>query len=213
MAVIIVGGHSRSVGKTSVVAGIVAGLRGLNWTAMKITQFGHGFCTADGAPCDCATDEHTVAFSVERGLNPGTDTARYLAAGAVKSLWMRARQGNLAPAMSRIRKEIAAAENVIIESNSVMQFLRPDLYLTVLDHATADFKPTARLFLDRADAVLVHSPELTPHWQGVSLKLLEGKQHFQMVPPEYVTDELLKFVSAKLSRFRSKGEPAVDAKP
>src|SRR5450432_3094989 len=164
MAVVVIGGHSRSVGKTSVVAGIIARLPQMQWTAMKITQFGHGLCTANGEPCDCTTDEHTIAISTERDGSTGTDSARYLAAGAVKSLWVRTRQGNLAPAMPRIRKEIDEAQNVIIESNSVMQFLRPDLYLTVLDRATADFKVSARLFLDRADAVLLHAPMLMPHW-------------------------------------------------
>ena len=38
---------------------------------------------------------------------------------------MRTRTGDLAEAMPRIRKEIAQAENVIIESNSILRFLRP----------------------------------------------------------------------------------------
>ena len=50
MAVIVVGGHSRSVGKTSVVAGIIAALPEMRWTAAKITQYGHGICSANGEP-------------------------------------------------------------------------------------------------------------------------------------------------------------------
>ena len=49
MAIVVIGGHSRSVGKTSVVAGLIAALPELNWTALKITQFGHGICSADDA--------------------------------------------------------------------------------------------------------------------------------------------------------------------
>ena len=41
-------------------------------------------------------------------------------------------------------------ENIIIESNSVMKFIRPDVYLTVLDPGTTDFKASALEFLDRA---------------------------------------------------------------
>jgi hypothetical protein len=186
------------VGKTSVVAGLIARLPGMRWTAFKITQYGHGFCTADGAPCDCATDDHTLAFSEERDPSSGTDTARFLAAGAVRSVWVRTRQGMLAEAMPRIRKELAAAENAILESNSVMQFLQPNLYLTVLDAGTADFKDSARLFLDRADAVLVRATDLEPRWTGVSAKLTEGNPRFAICPPEYVTDELVEFVRVKL---------------
>ena len=35
--------------------------------------------------------------------------------------------------MPRIRKILATAQNVIIESNSILRFIKPDLYLTVLD--------------------------------------------------------------------------------
>src|SRR4051794_25330443 len=176
MATVVVGGHSRDVGKTSVMAAIIARLPGMRWTAIKITQFGHGFCTANGEPCDCQTDEHTVAVSEERNPASGTDSARYLAAGAARSFWVRTRIGNLAAALPRLRKEMAAAENVILESNSILGFVRPDLYLSVVDPATADFKDSARLFLDRADALLVRagSKKLVPQWRGVSPRLTEG---------------------------------------
>ena len=39
---IVVGGHTRNIGKTSVVAGLIQALPQFDWTAMKITQFGHG---------------------------------------------------------------------------------------------------------------------------------------------------------------------------
>jgi molybdopterin-guanine dinucleotide biosynthesis protein len=200
MAIVVVGGHSRDVGKTSVVAAIIARLPEMHWTAFKITQFGHGFCTADGEPCDCQTDEHTVAVSEERDAASGTDSARYLAAGAVRSFWVRTRIGNLAAAMPRLRKEIAAAENVILESNSIMGFLRPDLYLSVLDQAKADFKDSARLFLDRADALLVRasSEELVPQWRGVSPRLAAGIPRFSIAPPEYMSDAVIAFVQDRL---------------
>lgn len=198
MAVVVVGGHSRSVGKTSVVAGLIARMPEMRWTAFKITQYGHGFCTADGAPCDCQTDDHTLAISEERNASSGTDTSRFLAAGAVRSLWVRTRQGMLAEAMSRMRKELASAENAILESNSVMQFLRPDIYLTVLDAGTADFKDSARLFLDRADAVLVRQTELESRWTGVSAKLIEGKPRFVIAHPDYVTDAVVDFVRSRI---------------
>jgi len=206
VAIVVVGGHSRNIGKTSVVAGLIARLKDLNWTAFKITQYGHGFCTADGAPCDCQTDDHTIAISQERGPATGTDTSRFLAAGAVKSLWVRTRQGMLAEAMPRIRKEIAGAENAILESNSLIQFLQPDLYLTVLDYGTADFKESARLFLDRADAVLVRGSgvELAPRWSSVSLKLLQGKPQFVLGPSESLTDEIVEFVRAGVAEAKAR---------
>ncbi len=206
MAVVVIGGHSRNIGKTSVVAGLIARLPQYRWTAFKITQYGHSFCTANGEPCDCQTDDHTLAVSEERSRTSGTDTARFLAAGAERPIWVRTRIGRLAEAMPRIRKELAAAENTIMESNSILQFLKPDLYLTVLDAGTADFKDSARLFLDRADAVLLRAAGsgLVPQWDRVSLRLIENKPQFVIAPPEYMSEEVADFVAQHLTFAISK---------
>jgi hypothetical protein len=193
MAIIVVGGHSRSVGKTSVVAGLVAALREFQWTAVKITQYGHGVCSANGEPCDCATADHAWAISEEKSRSGQSDTSRFLLAGAARSLWVRTEQGKLAEAMPQLRDRIAAAANVILESNSVMKFLHPDLYLTVLDPENEDFKKTAQEFLDRADAVILHRRNEFA-WHGISLKPVAGRPIFRIAPPPYITDEIVDFV-------------------
>jgi hypothetical protein len=198
MALVVVGGHSRSVGKTSVVAGLIAALPEFHWTAMKITQYGHGICSANGKPCDCAVADHTWAVTEERDRSGESDSSRFLVSGAARSLWVRTRQGMLAEAMPRVRKELAAAENAILESNSVMRFVRPDLYLTVLDGATQDFKLTAQQFLDRAHAVILHEKTDDVTWKNVSLKPVAGMPIFSIKPPQYVTGELVEFVREKL---------------
>jgi hypothetical protein len=165
---------------------------------MKITQYGHGICSADGEPCDCATDDHSWAVTEERDRSGESDSSRFLVAGAARSLWVRTRQGLLAEAMPRVRKELAATENAILESNSVIRFLRPDLYLTVLDLGTADFKASAQEFLDRADAVILHEDTSRVAWEKVSLKPVGGKPIFRIRPPQYVTPELAEFVSTRL---------------
>lgn len=204
MAIVVVGGHTRNIGKTSVVAGLIRALPEMQWTAFKITQFGHGVCSANGEACDCETADHTIAISEERDPGTGTDSARYLEAGAVRSFWVRTRQGQLAEAMPRLRKEFerthANLGNVIMESNSILRFLRPDVFLSVLDPATADFKLSALRYLDRADAVLIPDEELgSPEWSGVSLKLIERIPRFKMHPPEYVTGEISSFVAERLA--------------
>src|SRR6201993_2106154 len=156
MAIVVIGGHSRSVGKTSVVAGLISALREFDWTAVKITQYGHGVCSANGEPCDCATADHSWAISEERDRSGESDTSRFLVAGAVQALWARTEQGRLAEAMPTLRRRLEGARNVIIETNSERKFLRPHLFLSVLDPSTADFKNSAREFLDRADAVILH---------------------------------------------------------
>ena len=200
MAIVVIGGHSRNVGKTSVVAGLIAALPEYRWTAAKITQYGHGVCSLDGESCHCATDDHSWAISEETDRSGKSDTSRFLIAGAARVWWVRTEQGRLAEAMPELRKRLAEAENVILESNSVVQFLRPEVYLTVLDPATADFKKSAQQFLDRADAVVVHTGEDAEKraWQGVSLKPASGRPVFYIRPPEYVTTEMVEFVKRKL---------------
>src|ERR1700736_6679803 len=126
MATVIIGGHSRSVGKTSVVAGLIAALAEFDWTALKITQYGHGICSANGEACDCATTDHAWAISEEKDRSGESDTSRFLIAGASRALWVRTEQGRLAEAMPALRQRIVRARNVIAESNALLKFLRPD---------------------------------------------------------------------------------------
>ena len=193
MALVVIGGHSRNVGKSSVVAGLISALRELDWTAVKITQYGHGICSANGEACNCATGDHSWAISEERDRSGKSDTSRFLVAGALRSFWVRTEQGRLAEAMPALRERLEPARNVIIESNSVLRFLRPDLYLTVLDPATADFKNSAREFLDRADAVILHKAAETT-WNAISLKPVAQRPIFEITPPLYVTPEVVEFV-------------------
>ncbi|HET8676901.1 MAG TPA: hypothetical protein VFO63_13980 [Blastocatellia bacterium] len=155
MKMVMVGGHTRNIGKTSVVEGIIRAMPEINWTAVKITQFGHGVCSINGEACDCAVTEHQFSISEERKKDSGTDTARFFAAGARRSLWVRTRQGELFTALAALRKEIESDEFVIVESNSLRKFMRPTLYLQVLDLFNTDFKPSARQYFDLADAYLL----------------------------------------------------------
>ncbi len=200
MSLIVIGGHSRSVGKTSVVAGLIAALPEYDWTALKITQYGHGVCSRDGEPCHCATDDHSWAISQEQDRSGESDTSRFLAAGAARAWWVRTEQGRLAEAMPTIRRRLAECENAILESNSILKFLRPDLYLTVLDPATADFKKSAQEFMDRADAVILHEAKAQPEWRDISLKPVAGRTVFRICPPEYVTSQMVAFVREKLRK-------------
>jgi hypothetical protein len=100
--------------------------------------------------------------------------------------------------MPDIQRKIAGAENVIMESNSVIRFLRPDLYISVLDADTEDFKDSAREFLEKADAVILHQSNGTAKWKVVSTDALAQKPIFKIAPPPYVTPEIVSFVREHL---------------
>jgi hypothetical protein len=198
MALVVIGGHSRSVGKTSVAAGIIAALPEYQWTAMKITQYGHGICSKNGKQCHCASADHSWAISEERDPLGKSDTSRFLAAGAAQVYWVRTQQGRLDDAMPSIRLRLAEVRNVILESNSVLKFLRPDVYLSVLDPSTADFKVSAQKYLDQAVAVILHESSKPAVWNGISLESMSGKPTFRVQPPNYLTPEIVDFLRGKL---------------
>jgi hypothetical protein len=191
--VIVVGGHTRSIGKTQLVCDVIAAFPEANWIAGKITQYGHGVCAQNGHDCDCAPDEHICAISWEKRADTGTDSARFLQAGARRSFWLRTKQGFLAEGMPLLRAALrevdcdssGESKNVILESNTLLQFLKPSLFLMVVHPAKADFKKSAQLQIDRASALVLRE-HLPPNveagdavgWTGVPLQLLRTKPQF-----------------------------------
>jgi hypothetical protein len=199
MHVVVVGGHSRDIGKTSVMAGLIRGVKPgpLGWTAVKVTQYGH--CSHAGEPRGCEPDDHPFALTEERDAAGRGDTCRFLAAGARRSLWLRVRQGQLAQAFPVLQRALCGEDWVMIESNSIVEFLAPDLYLMVIDSARRDFKESAHRFFDRADALV--AVESRPHekaWPDVRLSGPRSKPVFPVNARDYSSPELAEFVTRKL---------------
>jgi len=204
---IVVGGHTRSIGKTQLVCDLIGALPSANWLAGKITQYGHGVCATNGRDCDCAPTEHIVALDWESNSDSGTDSARFLQAGAARSFWLRTKQGYLAEGMPSLRQAVATAEgtsggegiNVIVESNSLLQLVKPSLYVTVLDARRDDFKDSARQALDRADVFVfrrgLEDGEWTrPPWMRLPGQLLRQKPSLLQREGEPLPEPLFQLV-------------------
>lgn len=199
MRAVVVGGHSRNIGKTAVMAELIRALKPLGWTAVKITQYGHGICSLDGEPCGCAPTEHSFVLTEERNPRGRGDTSRFLAAGARRSLWLRVRQGQLAEAFPVLERALARARWVMIESNSIVGLIEPAMYLVVLDSAQRDFKSSARRHLARADALVPIESRLDARaWQELDARALQGKPRFPVTAGDYFSSELCRFVRQKL---------------
>jgi hypothetical protein len=215
---VVVGGHTRSIGKTQLVCDVIRAFPDTHWIAGKITQYGHGVCARNGENCDCAPTEHACALDWEYEANTGTDSARFLQTGAKGSFWLRTKQGYLAEGLPLLREaleEVASGEcrlgrlsagrqdagataarhsaeehkqeclhhesrAVIVESNSLMQFVRPSLYFAVIDPSKEDFKESAQIALDRADALVLRSEiaggeSPAPLWMKLPAHLMREK--------------------------------------
>jgi len=193
MAVIVIGGQSRRVGKTSLVAGIIAALPEYRWSAFKITQHSHGL--ADGG------QNATWAISEETDRKGNSDTSRFLAAGAEHAFLVRTSPECFAEAMPAVRQKLEESTNAIVESNSLLRFLNPDLYLLIIDPAVADFKSSAREFMDRADALIVHHTPGSDHPSSFEhlLGSAANRPVLRITPPAYVTVEIVEFVRKVLA--------------
>ena len=193
---------------------LIAAVPNARWLAGKITQYGHGVCAQNGHDCDCAPTEHIVALDWETAGAPvthrGADSARFLQAGAERAFWLRTKQGYLAEGMPLLRDAITSkaqsapdsageGANVIIESNSLLQFVRPSLHVTVLDTARDDFKDSARQMLDRADLLVfrrgLDEAEVTrPPWLQLPPKLLREKPSLLQKEGERLPELLVQMV-------------------
>lgn len=200
MKLVMIGGHTRNIGKTSVVEGIIRATADLNWTAVKVTQFGHGICTGDCNSCGCADNVHQFSITEEIDHNAGTDTARFLAAGARRSLWVRTRQGELYKAVRSFKKEIDYDDFVIVESNSLRRFVKPDVYLQVLDPSQTDFKPSARELFDLSDGyVLVTRANQLPTLDTRLVTQMRERKCFLVTQEtRFIGEEVIEFVCSML---------------
>jgi hypothetical protein len=144
--VLVVGGQSRGVGKTTLVEELLRAFPAAGWVAAKITPHEHrpGSIGADG-----------FALEQEQDRSGRTDSSRFLVAGARRAFWLQTRPEGLARALGALWAELGEAENVVLEGNAVLEVLEPTLYLAVLDPGRADWKPSLVALLARADAVVL----------------------------------------------------------
>ncbi len=221
---IVVGGHTRSIGKTQLVCDVIRAFPRTQWIAGKITQYGHGVCAQNGENCDCAPGDHVCALDWETRADSGTDSARFLQAGAKRSFWLRTKMGYLAEGLPLLRRalgELASGEGgagsgseshgepmvhtdltnaaVIVESNSLMQFVKPSLYFAVIDPLKEDFKASAQLALDRAHALVLRGEvgadaPPAPLWMKLPAQLLREKPSVRQREGEKLPEPLWELV-------------------
>lgn len=210
---IVVGGHTRSIGKTQLVCDVIRAFPRTEWIAGKITQYGHGVCAQNGENCDCAPTDHVCALDWETRDDTGRDSSRFLEAGAKRSFWLRTKQGYLAEGMPILRQALAEVAKgdgragngsltdaaLIVESNSLMQFVKPSLYFAVINPLKEDFKESAQLALDRAHALVLRGEvgrdaPPAPLWMKLPEQVLREKPSVMQREGEKLPEPLWELV-------------------
>src|SRR5690606_9658163 len=111
--------------------------------------------------------------------------------GAREVYWLRVLEGRLQDALPLASKRWGPEANVLIESNSVLDHLRADVYLPVVDASVNDYKASALRLLPRADALAVVGGRLDQERYA-------GARRFDVAPPAYCTPEIVEFVRSRL---------------
>jgi hypothetical protein len=126
-------------------------------------------------------------YTIEEALQAeGNDSGRYLAAGAVRSFWIRA--AIVEDALPAIRRILSSSGNAIVESNRILSHIDADLCLFVFDPGSPDFKDSALHAFRRADALIVTGEGPTP----------KHRSCFRATAPQFMTDEIAAFARGRL---------------
>jgi len=198
MRYLVVGGQARGVGKTALVVDVIRAFPEAGWTAVKITPHGHGAWPELGEPSEGGSAAQAALLQEETDCSERTDSSRYLAAGARRAFWLQTPPGGLADGMTLLRGTLAGTENVILESNAILEFIRPALYLVVLDPELPDFKESARRFIDRADALVLRHSLPGSARQGVAEQPLGERPLFKQGLGEPLPGSLVSLIRERL---------------
>jgi hypothetical protein len=188
MITIVVGGHARKVGKTSIVAGLIAAFSHRPWTAVKISSHRH------------ANSSDSGEFEIFQETDPwgDSDSSRYLAAGASTSIWVQAEEESYDAAIQQLLPIVRSSPFLIVESNRILNFIEPDLCLMALRYDIEDFKDSARAMIMKAHAlVATNSTTLYPAWKGVVPEVLTRVPIFSAANFQQLPEGLLDFVKAR----------------
>ncbi len=135
----VTGAHS-GVGKTTLCSILLENLEGFG--AVKFTK----------------TSLYTSVVDDEKTLGePGKDTAMYLEAGAEKVVWIQSPGGDeLEDALHIALAKMAGMKGVVIEGNSPLDFLAPQVVIFVID-GEGQMKPPAEKACRKADIIVINS--------------------------------------------------------
>ncbi|MEJ2244631.1 MAG: hypothetical protein P8Y80_00890 [Acidobacteriota bacterium] len=195
MTTIVVGGHSRNVGKTSVVAAIIASWPQYPWTAVKISSHWH---EDETALCEKAGEE-ICRIDEDHDCGSTTDTGRFLSAGASRSYWARVREDRLQDALPTLRPILESSPYVLIESNAIVKYIQPDLYLMVIRYDTEDCKDSVRKTIRHAHAIVaVNYSKTFPSWMSDFPDAITGIPIFQVQDLHRLPKDLKEFIDNRL---------------
>ena len=139
MEIIVVTGKVQAVGKSSLIMKIINNLKsgiGVIKSSIQIDL-----------------DDSLVTDDPGVLMVPGTDTARFMDSGAEKVVFLKTNYQDLGACLQSAKNLVGEREYLIIEGNSVLDYLNPDLVI-YLDRPEATAKPSALKAQKRANLII-----------------------------------------------------------
>ena len=152
-AIVAVSGFSSEVGKTTLMCDLLHAFSG--WEAIKVTRGHYRSCGRDPHACcvsDLLGDEPVIRSGREQNYAPGKDTGRYWDAGAANVHWVIVTDEQVERGIKEAVDRVAAP-GVLIEGNSILDFIQADLVLMVSRASGGTIKGSARRALAHASAI------------------------------------------------------------
>lgn len=139
MKVVTVSGAHKGVGKTVLAEILLSNLPG--FAAIKITM----------------TDLYTrVSENDDDIMSPDTDTYRMKKSGAEKVVWIQSTDELLRDAMEQALEKISNYKGVLIEGNSILEYINPTLAFFVVMDSIDQMKPSRISALKKADICVIN---------------------------------------------------------
>ncbi len=140
--IICIGGAHSGCGKTTVAEILLRNLEG-DWGAIKYTK------TAFYSSVTEVTEENDL---------PGKDTARLRASGAKRVIWVQSPEDQVQEPLQIALNLLSECQGVVVEGNSAIEFLNPDIVIFVFGEDKDRIKPSAERIIPRADIVVSQAP-------------------------------------------------------
>lgn len=82
------------------------------------------------------------------------DTKKLLDAGAEEVLWVQSPADNIEEVMPLALERLSGLDGIIVEGNSAIEFLKPDIVIFLLGFRAKTIKPSAQLVFKHADIIV-----------------------------------------------------------
>jgi molybdopterin-guanine dinucleotide biosynthesis protein len=157
--VVAISGFSSNVGKTTLMCELLRRLPG--WEAIKLTRGHYRSCGRDPAGCcvsDLLREEPVIRSGREANYQTGKDTGLFWDAGAANVHWVIVKDDQVEKGINAAIARVQS-DAVLIEGNSFLDYLTPDLAIVCARSDGGKIKPSARQALLKSDVLFLSSLE------------------------------------------------------